>query len=473
MTSVAQIEANRRNAKKSTGPRSESGRNKARLNAVKHGFRAEKVVLPDEDPAALQERLDDWTADLQPRNSVEQYLVDRGVRLSWQLDRVLRAQDARLTTQIIEGGDEETNLQEEEILEIGQRLFWDNRGPLNFYPHPPIREVGSPGDGGPRTSFSDSPDDPDQPALLVRRLRSNAAGCRWMLDRWTELETLVECELAWMSPDKLKAIRLLGKQPIDAIDDLDVARIFLATYVIRGETGEPFHEIIQELFVREEAVFRLQVVSRKLTMFMPKDAAAARAVLSEIVADAKARLTAELEMHLKRDNEIKALAADRLAFDDSLPGEQLRRYEMTSGRALNRTLELLLKLRLTGEKAGFTTAHAADPSGSTTIVGTSVEATTTTVVEMAEVSLPVTNEATAAGENAPNEANPAGPGHPEDGWEKIEACEPKEERREKPESGIAGPERTERKAEDESVEAQWGYWEHKMLERELTRALRN
>jgi hypothetical protein len=108
---------------------------------------------------------------------VEQYLVDRGVRLSWQLDRVLRAQDARLSTQIIEGGVDETNLEAEEILEIGKRLFWDNRGPLNFYPHRPIRDVSSPGDGGPRASFCESPDDPDQPALLVRRLQSNAAGC--------------------------------------------------------------------------------------------------------------------------------------------------------------------------------------------------------------------------------------------------------------------------------------------------------
>jgi hypothetical protein len=138
-------------------------RDRSRFNAVKHGFRAEKVILPNENPAALQERLDQWTGDLQPRNSVEQYLVDRGVRLSWQLDRVTRAQDARTTTQMIEAGSEEASLQAEEILDIGKRLFWDNRGPLNFYPHRPIRDVSSPGDGGPRTSFCESPDDPDQP----------------------------------------------------------------------------------------------------------------------------------------------------------------------------------------------------------------------------------------------------------------------------------------------------------------------
>jgi hypothetical protein len=101
-----------------------------------------------------------------------------------------------------------------------------------------------------------------------------------------------------------------------------------------------------------------------MSAFMPKDAIEARAVLAEIVAHARGRLTAQLEVHLRRDNQIKALAADCRAFDDSLPGETLRRYEMTSGRALNRTLELLLKLRLAGENAGFATALAGDLSGS-------------------------------------------------------------------------------------------------------------
>ena len=306
MTTEAQINANRQNSRNSTGPRTEAGRNRSRFNAVKHGFRAEKAILPDEDPAALHERLDDWTADLQPRNSVEQYLVERGVRLSWQLDRVTRAQDARTSTPIVEGGIEEAELRAEEILEIGKRLFWDNRGPINFYPHPPVREVSSYGDTVPRTSFCESPDDPDQPALLVRRLQSSAAGCQWMLDRWAELETLVECDLAWLSPDKLKAIRLLGMQPIDAVDDLDVARIFLACFVIRGSTGDPFLEILHELYTREEVIFRSQLAARKLAMFLPKDASEAREVLQEIVARAKAGLTARLEVLRERDNKIKA-----------------------------------------------------------------------------------------------------------------------------------------------------------------------
>ena len=49
MTSPKQIEANRRNAKKSSGPRTAGGKSIAKLNASKHGLLAEQVVIPGED----------------------------------------------------------------------------------------------------------------------------------------------------------------------------------------------------------------------------------------------------------------------------------------------------------------------------------------------------------------------------------------------------------------------------------------
>ena len=61
MTSERKIEANRRNAQRSTGPKTEEGKDKVRLNALKHGLCAETIVLPHEDADAYQQRLDDWT----------------------------------------------------------------------------------------------------------------------------------------------------------------------------------------------------------------------------------------------------------------------------------------------------------------------------------------------------------------------------------------------------------------------------
>jgi hypothetical protein len=43
------IEANRRNALKSTGPRTTEGKAAVRLNALRHGLRSEEVLLPGED----------------------------------------------------------------------------------------------------------------------------------------------------------------------------------------------------------------------------------------------------------------------------------------------------------------------------------------------------------------------------------------------------------------------------------------
>ena len=55
MTSDKQIEANRRNARKSTGPRTQEGKARVGNNAVKHGLLSQDVLVPGEDGAALQE----------------------------------------------------------------------------------------------------------------------------------------------------------------------------------------------------------------------------------------------------------------------------------------------------------------------------------------------------------------------------------------------------------------------------------
>ncbi len=55
MTSVKQIEANRRNAQKSTGPKTNEGKEVSRLNVLKHGLLAEMLLLPDENVEAFEQ----------------------------------------------------------------------------------------------------------------------------------------------------------------------------------------------------------------------------------------------------------------------------------------------------------------------------------------------------------------------------------------------------------------------------------
>ena len=57
---IDRAEINRRNAARSTGPRTPEGKARSRLNAVKPGCRARLPVLPGEDPEAYRGRLDAW-----------------------------------------------------------------------------------------------------------------------------------------------------------------------------------------------------------------------------------------------------------------------------------------------------------------------------------------------------------------------------------------------------------------------------
>src|SRR5581483_9333709 len=92
MTSAKRIAANRRNARKSTGPKTAAGKQTSSMNAMKHGLDAQTTVLPGEDEAAFRARLDAWRADIKPRNAEEEALLEQAARLSWQLDRADRVQ---------------------------------------------------------------------------------------------------------------------------------------------------------------------------------------------------------------------------------------------------------------------------------------------------------------------------------------------------------------------------------------------
>src|SRR5262249_28731064 len=107
MSTPKQIEANRRNARRSTGPRSPRGKLRSRLNAVTHGLTAQTLILPGDDEPEYHRRLAAWTHDLAPCNAYEQELVREAVRLSSRLDRADRVQDALLADRIAHGPAEE------------------------------------------------------------------------------------------------------------------------------------------------------------------------------------------------------------------------------------------------------------------------------------------------------------------------------------------------------------------------------
>ncbi len=87
MTSSRQIEANRRNARKSTGPITEEGKQRSRCNAVRHGLTAETVIGTLEDAEDYQAFEAAIIADYDAQSAVERELVLRLVSLLWRLRR--------------------------------------------------------------------------------------------------------------------------------------------------------------------------------------------------------------------------------------------------------------------------------------------------------------------------------------------------------------------------------------------------
>src|SRR5471032_1804738 len=101
MATLSQIEANRRNAKNSTGARTPEGKAISSMNALKSGIDAESSVIPGEDAATLAALTERFHQDCQPQTEIESLLVDNIVRAAWRLRRFDRI-DAEILIYIME-----------------------------------------------------------------------------------------------------------------------------------------------------------------------------------------------------------------------------------------------------------------------------------------------------------------------------------------------------------------------------------
>jgi len=91
--SKAKRRANRRNAKKSTGPKTPEGKQRSSRNAIKHGLLARHVVLaddPNEKPADFDQILEGLFDDFDPKNTIQRLLVERIAASYWRLRRAFR-----------------------------------------------------------------------------------------------------------------------------------------------------------------------------------------------------------------------------------------------------------------------------------------------------------------------------------------------------------------------------------------------
>ena len=93
MSTQPQILANRRNAQRSTGPRTPTGKAVASQNSLKHGLLANQHVIEGESQADYDLHTDQILHELSPVSPMESMLADRIISLSWRLKRTVRIQN--------------------------------------------------------------------------------------------------------------------------------------------------------------------------------------------------------------------------------------------------------------------------------------------------------------------------------------------------------------------------------------------
>ena len=88
MATLKQFEANRRNALKSTGPKTPEGKAAVSMNSLRHGLRARTVVLPGEDREEFNQLCDDLQVEWNPQSRTEHFYLEQMAVSQWKLTRM-------------------------------------------------------------------------------------------------------------------------------------------------------------------------------------------------------------------------------------------------------------------------------------------------------------------------------------------------------------------------------------------------
>src|SRR3982751_643950 len=150
MASQRQINANRRNSARSTGPQSTSGRAASARNAIVHGLTAEKFGHL-EDVAIIDTRMKEWKHEIKTDGTYQQWCARLAVAASVRADRARLHIDAWLCRQAGHAGGEGWDL--------------DRNAEVEALACDLARE----------------------PGRVAAQLRRSLHGCRWLADRWREL----------------------------------------------------------------------------------------------------------------------------------------------------------------------------------------------------------------------------------------------------------------------------------------------
>ncbi|WZO97882.1 hypothetical protein EP7_004934 [Isosphaeraceae bacterium EP7] len=191
--SQRRIDANRRNAMRSTGPKTAEGKEASRRNSLTHGLAGSGVVVAEAEANAIRERLRQWNASLRPANVFEETLVETIVVESLRIERC-RAED---------------NLARNIRARKAEHCWGDERTAVI------AREARSLA---------------KRPAETTLELATSSPGCDWLIARWRMLGHALDTKGEWTAEQTSLALDLLGvaaelrsaSSPLEAPEGLDL-----------------------------------------------------------------------------------------------------------------------------------------------------------------------------------------------------------------------------------------------------------
>ena len=280
--SEAKLAANRRNAARSTGPKTPEGKERSRQNALKHGLTGQGVALPTEDKAEIESRFASLQGQMRPKSDAGEELVRRVAFLTVRLRRCEKhetSETARRIRHAIARFDDE-------------RLAAVEAQAAKLY---------------------------EEPATTVRRLQMTPEGIDWLLNEWAILRADLnhEDKNRWTTNHRSRFDTLLGLNP----GGYRIARIMALSEAVLGG----LYHLDKKDGEGLDAPARTEWARGELTRLIDVEVARLNEVRGRIDHEAIAADRAE--------------AVDRALFDASPESILARKYEAATERAMYRALK--------------------------------------------------------------------------------------------------------------------------------------
>jgi hypothetical protein len=342
MTSPARIAANIQNAQKSTGPKSASGKERSRANAITHGLTARTVLLADEDPAEFQDAMVGLFDTLKPRDRLEVFLVERMAYHSWQLGRATRADFARAKVVGEVGNLDEESRVELEVDGLVARLLRAPDGRPTVFPCAPPAADPEVNSCARQKEFEEA----DHPSNVIKRLSKTDLGCRSIVQLWSELGAILEKPMGfWIASERFRAFRLLGIHPINAYMTDELALILKACQVLEPGAGSLVGEVWNDVVPADSLKSLEWMYQRAIAHSPAMDEDAARKYLLEIVEREMTYFEEKAARHEKRSEREVEMGLEPAEIENSREVQRRRRYVAASERLFLRHLDELIKRR--------------------------------------------------------------------------------------------------------------------------------